>query len=145
MRAVLPILLLLGCGGSPRPKVTPVEAPKDPIPTTAGPACGVVGESVARIGVGKAESVAKSCTDDRWSDEARSCFAAAENDGELEGCSGKLTDVQKANLQLGPRTMPDGAKEPPAATMSAPPPPAGGTRAPAKKPKGGSDPCQGGE
>jgi hypothetical protein len=160
-RLVLPMLLLVACGGPAKaPPAKPVEKPVvDPIPTTSGPPCKAVADHMAILTVGKEDAAAskaflKNCTEDKWSDEARSCLALTENDGELAGCAGKLTDAQRARLSMpSPKAdAPDGAAP---AAMSPPPPPAPGgaaprTRAPVPKaappkPKGGTDPCQGGE
>ncbi len=164
MRVLVCIVLFVACGGgTKRPVETPgggQNAPggptADPIPSTPGPACSVVAEKLAIVALsdqadaqGQMRTHVKTrCTDDKWSDEARNCFATVENDQEIEGCKDKLTAEQRAAIG-GPHDHGDKKS----AASSAPQP--AKSAAPPKKPtsssvapKGGSrsgDPCEGGE
>jgi hypothetical protein len=144
------LLLAAACGGS-SPKsstTTPVEKPiADPIPTSAGPECGVVAEKLSIVveaekpdaQAGARELILARCTQDKWSDEARSCFATVENDAEVDGCKAKLTDAQRTKMG----DEPPAAAETPALGAKPSPTPAVST-----KPKGSTrsaDPEEGGE
>jgi hypothetical protein len=102
------LVLAVACGGG-KPKATSTEsAPApDPIPKTAGPACAVVADKLAIVlhadapdaqAGAKAELTAR-CGNDKWSDEARSCFATVQTDDEIDGCKQHLTDAQRARLK----------------------------------------------
>lgn len=104
MRLLALLVLTVGCGGS-KPAPAPPPAP-DPIPETAGPDCGIVADKLAIVvhadapdaqAGAKAQLTAR-CTQDHWSDEARSCFATAESDAELDGCRQHLDEAQNAAL-----------------------------------------------
>jgi hypothetical protein len=120
MRLLAIVVLLpltVACGGSSKPAAAP-PAP-DPIPKTAGPDCAVVADKLAIVvhadkpdaqGMAKGNFKAR-CTDDKWSDEARSCFATVDTEAEIDGCRQHLDEAQKAAF----------AKHaPPSATASAP-------------------------
>lgn len=104
MRLLALLVLTAGCGGA-KPAPAPPPAP-DPIPETAGPDCGIVADKLAIVvhadapdaqAGAKAQLTAR-CTQDHWSDEARSCFATAESDAELDGCRQHLDEAQNAAL-----------------------------------------------
>ncbi|MBS1119746.1 MAG: hypothetical protein H6Q90_1974 [Deltaproteobacteria bacterium] len=158
----LPFVLatLTACGGGPKAAPTMPAAKPDPIPHTAGPACTAVAEHlVIVLAVDEPDTQAKlgdmvrtRCTTDQWSDEARSCLAAAENGAEVKGCVGTLTEPQRTAFDADERALLGKTDAPKAETApaptAAPPPPARATRGATPKPKGGSktsDPCQGGE
>jgi hypothetical protein len=98
----------------------------------------------------------KRCTTDKWSDEARSCFATAETNDEMKGCAeAKLTEAQRKSVE---DDMDAVEKEPEAAGVAKPAKPTDAGAAPKRatrgaSPKGGStpkganssDPCQGGQ
>jgi hypothetical protein len=160
------LALTIGCGGgSSKAPVGPKEPEPtpDPIPKTAGPECKVVAEQLVQMLLADKPDrhakaigiVTKRCSDDKWSDEARSCAASAQNADEADGCVKHLTPTQKEAMQNaakefeddGPADGASGAKP-----ASAPAPaPGGRTRGAVKKDtkdKGkskGADPCQGGE
>jgi hypothetical protein len=159
MRALLFSFVVAACGGgSAKPVVKPEEPKPDPIPMTAGPTCKAVGEQIVTFNDMSADLKSKAaalvetrCTDDKWTDEARSCFATATNGGEGEACAKeKLTKDQilaferdiEALMTAEGGAEAKKAQEPP----EAPKPKAGKgtTRGVKQKPKGG-DPCQGGE
>lgn len=154
--AVLFVLGVTACGGGAPKSVTGPGVPggggevADPIPATKGPDCAVVADKLATVAHAETpdrqpearDKLRIRCTDDKWSDEARSCFATVETDAEIDGCAKMLTDAQRGQLDMASPDKPIGAP--------APPPPA------ADKPKGGrgtrgatqrnsSDPCEGGE
>jgi hypothetical protein len=163
MRLVASVVLstLVACGGSGKPaSQTPPPAP-DPIPTTTGPACDVVADKLAIVihaakpdAQGAARSdLGRACSDDKWSDNARSCFATVETDDELDGCRQHLTAAQAPAFEKLAPKRDAWTGEPPSAAAApaaaAPPPPA---PAPKKRstrgatPKGDSaDPQEGGE
>jgi hypothetical protein len=149
MTRILAVLLLAAaCGGSSSksPTTTPVETPPaDPIPTSAGPECSVVADKLSIVveaekpdaQAGARELIVARCTQDKWSDEARSCFATVENDAEVDGCKQKLTEAQR--IKMG--------DEPPAAADT-PAPDAKAAPAVGTTPKGSTrsaDPEEGGE
>ena len=163
MTRALLFSLLVACGGGTQ-QVAKVEPPKpDPIPATAGPDCKTVAShTVTTIdaaalgdkGPAMVTLLEKRCTEDKWSDEARSCFATIQSDDEGQGCAdGKLTEAQREAVKRdagellgeGNESM---KKKEEGATGGAPKPDEkkgkGTTRGVTKKPKGG-DPCQGGE
>lgn len=152
MRLLAVLLLAAACGGSAKPAKTSTDsttagsgAVADPIPHTAGPECPVVADrlAIAAAPDSTAEQAkirgdaATRCREDKWSDEVRSCFAAVENEAELEGCVGMLTPEQKAKLPGrsaeapaddatpaepdAPTKMPASAKKKPGGTRSADP------------------------
>lgn len=147
------LLLVAGCGGSSPKSSTPpppLAPTADPIPTSAGPECSVVAEKLAIVveaekpdaQAGARELIRARCTEDKWSDEARSCFATVENDAEVDGCKNKLTDAQRTKM----------GDDAPAAAAAAPGSAAGSPKAtpmPATANKKGStrsaDPEEGGE
>ena len=159
MRLLALLLVVVGCGGSGKPaSSTPPPAP-DPIPKTAGPGCDVVADKLAIVvhadkpdaqGMAKGNLKAR-CTDDKWSDEARSCFATVETEAEIDGCRQHLDDPQKAGLSKHvPSATPPAA--PAAAAASAPAEEKAAPKPKAKRstrgaqPKGdSSDPQEGGE
>ena len=154
MRLFALFAFVVACGGSPKPKTPPSPPPApDPIPATAGPACSVVADKLAIVihadkpdaqAGAKAELKAR-CTDEKWSDEARNCFATVDTDDELEGCKQHLSAESRAKFGGGP---PAGAGA--AAPAAAPAPPAAApkkkraTRGPVKK-GDSADPQEGGE
>jgi len=153
-RLIAVLVFAAACGGS-TPKsseTTPVEGPvADPIPTSAGPECSVVAEKLAIVveaekpdaQAGARELILARCSEDKWSDEARSCFATVENDAEVEGCKKKLTDTQRTKMG-GDAPATAGAPAPGASSTATPTP----TPASAKKKKGSTrsaDPEEGGE
>ena len=134
--------VLLGCGGG---AAKPVAKPtQDPIPATAGPSCKEVATQLATLADrdpskdAKAnESLRARCESDHWTDEARSCFATATSDAEVDGCKTKLTAQQQTAFSQ------------PVAPESAPAPKDAAKRktrgySPKDKGKDG-DPCEGGE
>jgi hypothetical protein len=154
------IVMLVACGGSSKrsaesPDVAGRTAPADPIPSTPGPACSVVAEKLSIVALSdNAEAqpqmrdhVKARCTADKWSDEARNCFATVETDQEIEGCKDKLTAEQRAAIG-GPHDhggAGNATKPEPASTATKSVVPAVPEK---KKPRGGSrsgDPCEGGE
>jgi hypothetical protein len=158
MRLLALLVITVACGGGSKPVAAPPPAP-DPIPKTAGPACDVVGDKLSIVlhadkpdeqASAKADLTAR-CTTDKWSDEARSCFATVETDAELDGCRQHLDDAQKSALaKLAPATTePTPAAAPAAAPapVAAPPPKTTKKRATrGAQPKGdSSDPQEGGE
>ncbi len=85
------------------------------------------------------------CETDAWSDDARSCFATAQSEPELDGCKGMLTDLQRKSF--GGDAKPAPAAAPAASAAPAPAAdeaPAHRSRGPTKKSKTG-DPCEGGQ
>ena len=156
-------LTVAACGGSSKPAATTPPPAPDPIPTTTGPDCAIVADKLAIVvhaDKPDAQPAARGnlkrhCVDDRWSDNARSCFATVETDDELDGCRQHLDDAQRAALEklapardawTGEAPAPAAA---PAATAAPAPAPA---PAPKKRstrgatPKGDSaDPQEGGE
>ena len=159
MRPLALLVLIVGCGGSPKPK-TPPPAP-DPIPKTAGPDCGTVADKLAIVvhaDKPDAQAMAKGniksrCTDDKWSDEARSCFATVETEAEIDGCRAHLTDAQKAALAKHvPSSEPaapaaQAAAAPAAEAAPAPPKPTAKAKRSTRgaTPKDSADPQEGGE
>lgn len=150
-RLVLLVAALAACGGSSKPAAKPDPGPgvvADPIPTTPGPDCATTAEKLSIVAQADSPAqqaefqalVQKHCTDDKWSDEARSCFATAENDAEAEGCASKLTEAQRK--AIGARETPSGTPAPAMSPPPAPPATKSKTRGPAKR---SSDPCEGGE
>jgi len=152
MRLLAVVLLCVACGGSPKPAAAPPPAP-DPIPKTAGPDCATVADKLAIVvhadkpdaqGMAKGNFKAR-CTDDKWSDDARSCFATVDSEAEIDGCRQHLDEAQKSAL----------AKHLPASATAAAPAAPASTEAPKPKskrstrgavPKGDSaDPQEGGE
>lgn len=165
MRALASLVLAfatLACGGSPKPAepVEPAPAP-DPIPSTAGPDCAVVAERLAIVAhadkpdaqAGARSALARRCAADRWSDEARNCFATIESDAELDGCKQHLDDAQQAKLhEIVPRRDPwtgepveAEAAPAPAASAPAPAPKKRATRGATTVPEQSADPQEGGE
>ena len=163
MRLLALLALTVGCGGA-TPAAAPPPAP-DPIPETAGPDCGVVADKLAIVvhadapdaQAGATSQLRARCTADRWSDEARNCFATAQSDAEIDGCRAHLDEAQNAALaKVAPAHdawgTPPGA--PPAAAVPAEAPavdtmaPATPRRATRGAQTGGdatSDPQEGGE
>ena len=137
--------VLVACGGGAAKTVA--KPTQDPIPTTAGPSCKEVATQLATLAERDPSKDAKTneslrgrCESDRWNDEARSCFATATSDAEVDGCKTKLTAQQQTAFS------PQGQ---PAAAEPAPPPKDAGkkkTRGYAPKDKGkDGDPCEGGQ
>lgn len=158
MRFVTILLLAAACGGGAS-KSTATQsmgaptAPVDPIPATGGPDCAVVADKVAPVA--RAEqpdaqdelraAVRTRCSEDQWSDEARSCFATIENDAELDGCLSKLTDEQRqaAATTFGRSGEPEKGAMP--GPKSAPPPPPKERKTRGAVQRNSSDPEEGGE
>jgi len=165
MRAMTRFAMLLvvvaACGGgapksSTGPGVGGGGETADPIPKTKGPDCAIVADKLATVAHAdtpdrQAEARDKlrtRCADDKWSDDARNCFATVENEDEIEGCSKHLSDAQRGQLHLG---SPDMAPKGGNTGAASPPPPGGeaktkthrGTRGAGQK--SSSDPCEGGE
>lgn len=168
MRAMRRFALLLvpvvACGGGSK---SAVQSPTggdatgaganevaNPIPHTKGPDCAVVADRAATVAhaetpdrQGEARDLFRThCTEDKWADDARSCFGTVETDDELHGCMKLLTQAQRDRVHKAapPDMAPKGGSN--KATTAAPPPPGG-----SDKPKGtrgartSSDPCEGGE
>ena len=150
-----------GCGGSSKPAAAPPPAP-DPIPKTAAPKCDVVADKLAIVihadkpdaQAGSKAQLRARCSEDKWSDEARSCFATVESDAELDGCKQHLDDPQKAGFaKVAPAhdawEGAAGAAPAPAAAAPAPaeaPKPKAKPRTRGAQTKGdSSDPQEGGE
>lgn len=158
--ALLVLTVAVACGGSSKkPEATTPPPTPDPIPKTAGPACDVVADKLAIVihadkpdaqASAKAQLRAR-CTDDKWNDEARSCFATVETDAELDGCKQHLDGKQQEGLaKVAPR--PDawggaaGSAPAAAAAPSEAPKPKAKPRTRGAQPKGdSSDPQEGGE
>jgi hypothetical protein len=161
--------MAVACSGgknSTKP-VTPLppEQKPDPIPKTAGPECKVVAEQLVHMLLADKPNkhamaipiVTKRCTEDKWSDEARSCAASAQNADEADGCVKHLTPAQKESMQNAAKAFeedgPDAAAGGPAPPPAAPKPTTRGAikKSEQSKDKGtkgkpkGADPCQGGE
>jgi hypothetical protein len=143
------LVLAAACGGSKSSSTT--TTPKevaDPIPKTAGPACDVVADKLSIVVEAETpdnQPAAKAkidshCKNDKWSDEARSCFATAENDDEVGGCKKMLTDAQRG-------AWGGDGKEPKETPAAAPAPGTSADSAKKKKPSGtrSADPEEGGE
>ncbi len=157
---LLVLSVAVACGGSSKkPDTTPPPTP-DPIPKTAGPACDVVADKLAIVihadkpdaQAGAKAQLRTRCTDDKWNDEARSCFATVESDAELDGCKQHLDDAQKegfAKVAPTPDAWGGAAGEPaaaPAAEAAPAPKPKAKPRTRGAQPKGdSSDPQEGGE
>jgi hypothetical protein len=160
LRLAIVFCSVAACGGGNKPVVAEPPPPADPIPTTAGPACKAVAEHMVTVVLADkpdahAKAIAKlqtHCTDDKWSDEARSCLGTAQTDSEAEGCVKMLTAAQRDALeQAVPPPTEASSVHDDKSTGAAPPPaptPARRSRGVKKKPppsKTGADPCQGGE
>lgn len=159
MRVLALLVFTVACGGGAKQVAAPPPPAPDPIPKTAGPGCDIVADKLAIVvhaDQPDAQASAKTdlrtrCTDDKWSDEARSCFATVESDAELDGCRQHLDDAQKTALAK----VAGDAAAPTAPVPAAAPAPAEAAPAakPSKKratrgaqPKGdSSDPQEGGE
>lgn len=159
MRLLALLVFTVACGGGAKQVAAPPPPAPDPIPKTAGPACDVVADKLAIVvhadkpdaqASAKAELRAR-CSGDKWSDEARSCFATVETDAELDGCRQHLDDAQKTGFA---KVAGDGAATiMPAPAAASPPAEAAPAKKPAAKratrgaqPKGdSSDPQEGGE
>jgi hypothetical protein len=157
MRLFALLVLVVACGGSPK-QTTPPLAP-DPIPKTAGPDCAVVADKLSIVvhadkpdeqAMAKGNLKAR-CMDDKWSDEARSCFATVESEAEIEGCRSHLDDKQKAGLAKhvpvaeGAAAAPATAAAPEAAKPAPPPKAKAKHSTRGATPKDSSDPQEGGE
>lgn len=155
--AVLIVLGTTACGGGAPKSATGPGVPgggevADPIPATKGPDCAVVADKLATVAHAETpdrqaearDKLRLRCIDDKWTDEARSCFATVETDAEIDGCGKHLTEAQRGQLQM---STPEAAPKTNATT--APPPPGdkpkgrGNTRGPTQR--NSSDPCEGGE
>jgi hypothetical protein len=165
MRLVASVVLtaaLVACGGSSKPAPLPPPPAPDPIPTTTGPACDVVADQLAIVlhaGNPDAQASARdplrrACTDDRWSDIARSCLATVQTDDELDGCREHLSEAQRTAFEkLAPARDPwTGEPAPTTAAPAAAPPPPAPTSTPKKRSTRGAtpkrdsaDPQEGGE
>ena len=150
----LVLSIVAACGGSQKPATVAPPTP-DPIPQTAGPSCKEVTVHLATLAdrdptqeASANDALRARCTGDKWSDDARSCFATAQSDEEVNGCKTKLTDSQRTAFP---------AAKPPADPWAAKKADDGGgggkdlqqesvrpTRGSQKK-KPGGDPCEGGE
>lgn len=158
-RFAVVLLLVAGCGGgggAPKRSTGPgvgAGETADPIPKTKGPDCAIVADRLATVAHAdtperQAEARDKlrtRCADDKWTDEARSCFATVETDDEIEGCGKLLTDAQRAQLDLPAAMNPKGnaASSPAPGGDSGKSKTRGGTRGAGQK--SSSDPCEGGE
>jgi hypothetical protein len=158
MRLLALLVFTVACGGGAKPVATAPPPAPDPIPKTAGPACEVVADKLAIVvhadkpdaqAGAKAELRAR-CSDDKWSDEARSCFATVETDAELDGCRQHLDDAQKSALAkvtgdaAAPTAPAPAAAAAPADTAPAKPSKKRTTRG-AQPKSDSSDPQEGGE
>jgi hypothetical protein len=151
------LILAAACGGSPKPAAPP-PAP-DPIPKTAAPPCDVVADKLAIVihadkpdaQTAAVAQLRARCAQDKWSDEARSCFATVESDAELDGCKQHLDDAQKAGFaKVAPAhdawEGAAGSAPAPAAAEAPAPKPKAKPRTRGAQPKGdSSDPQEGGE
>jgi hypothetical protein len=155
--ALLAVTVAIGCGGSPKPAASPGAAP-DPIPKTAAPACDVVANKLATVVRAdqpdaqlQAEGNLKAgCTDDKWSDEARSCFATAATEAEVDGCRQHLDAQQQASfanyVSSSPAPVAPAAAAAPAPEAEKPAPKKAKRSTRGAQPKGdSSDPQEGGE
>jgi hypothetical protein len=162
-RLALVLVLAAACGGSSKHTVNDTARGSntevgDQIPTTKGPECAIVADKLATVShADEPDRQAEArdrlrirCTEDRWSDDARSCFATVENDDEISGCASKLTAAQRSSAQIAGASPADAASGGGATTKSL----TGGsgadskgggnhTRGPVNKTS--SDPCEGGE
>jgi hypothetical protein len=152
----LAVTLLVACGGGAK-TAAPVEKP-DPIAKTAAPNCKTVVDHLATLGehdptqIPKADPALRGhCENDAWSDDARSCFATAQSDGELDGCKSMLSESQRSAFAAAPGAAPPGGGGGAAADSAATPMEkakksgaAHGTRGPVPKGKTG-DPDEGGQ
>lgn len=129
LATVSSLVAACGGGGSKASKPTMPDKPAvvgDQIPTTAGPECTVVAEHLAQVAFadnvdaqpGAKEKFQARCTQDKWADDARSCFATVETDDEIDGCKSKLTDAQRGKLGDAPAA--DAAPAATPETMAAP-------------------------
>lgn len=150
-------ILLVACGGSPKHAAPPTP---DPIPKTAGPSCKDVAANLATLtdhdptkdASQAASPIQARCEGDHWSDEARSCFATATSEPELDGCKTKLTDAQRqAFSPVAPEAKPTdpwGGAKPADSDDDSDDKKGDGshhTRGPIHKGHKTSDPCEGGE
>jgi hypothetical protein len=165
---LLVCLTVAACSGGHKPVAKTPPPPVDPIPTSGGPDCKAVAEHLVTVVLAdKPDQQAAAtpgfrtrCTDDKWTDTARSCFNTANDQGELDGCLKMLSQAQRDAFDKASQPGGNGG----GATVLAPagggkvdqpkaPPPAptkSTTRGATKKDdKGGSksesDPCQGGQ
>lgn len=108
VRSFAVVVVVAACGSkSPPPKPVPPPPPVDPIPQSAGPACGVVADHAVTVmladnaeGQPKAKEVLRTrCEADKWSDDARNCIATAQSEDEMDGCGKHLTEAQKTAVQ----------------------------------------------
>jgi hypothetical protein len=160
MRLLALLVLTAACGGSPKPAPsTPAPAP-DPIPKTAAPKCDVVADKLAIVihadkpdsQAGAKAQLRARCSQDSWSEEARSCFATVESDAELDGCKQHLDATQKEGFaKVAPahdawEGAAGSAPAPAAAAPAGAPKPKAKPRTRGAQPKGdSSDPQEGGE
>jgi hypothetical protein len=164
-RCAVLVLFAAACGGGGPKAVTPPTGGSagptevgDQIPATAGPDCAVVADRLATVAYADApdrqddarDKSRTRCADDKWADDARSCFATVDSDDELHGCATKLTAAQQRKLsEAFPDLAPAGSGTVPEATTTSggskgntPDKTIKGTRSPARD---SSDPCEGGE
>ncbi|HLL22638.1 MAG TPA: hypothetical protein VK427_10925 [Kofleriaceae bacterium] len=143
MRLALVCVLCAACGGSSKSSTTPKET---------GPTCDAAATAIlSPVSQDKEQTdamlqkreelttfVRTRCTDDRWSADARRCFASVQATADVERCASLLTPAQVDAFS---------------AAFGAPPPPTptdAETQAPKKssppaKSRKPGDPCDGGE
>jgi hypothetical protein len=86
MKSFVLVLALAACGAKAAPNQTPSNS--TPATSCADTAKAIGGKDVATI--------EKRCTDDNWSEGARSCFAGAKSDEERDKCSFTTLTGQQA-------------------------------------------------
>ena len=146
---------LLACGGSPKQAAKPTP---DPIRETAGPSCKDVATHLATLADRdptkdpSADTALRThCENDHWSDEARSCFATANADDEVDGCKTKLTAEQQSGFPAAKKAAAkdtwDSGDKTDKKEDNGNAKKKGHTRGPVPKDQGksSSDPCEGGE
>src|SRR5215475_13361367 len=101
MNWLLVFAFAVACGGS-KTAPKPPEPKPDPVPATARLDCKAVSDHMAAVvfvGADEQRPAAanwrKLCTDERWSDEVRSCFNTANEGIEVEVCMDKLPAAQR--------------------------------------------------
>lgn len=87
MRSLVLALAVVGCGG----KTPPQQSMSN---STAATSCA---DTAKAIGGKELATIEKRCTDDNWSEAARSCFVGAKSDDERDKCSYTTLTGQQAD------------------------------------------------